>query len=186
MHRRISITLTSIVLLLVAVVACGPELSPEEQVAELRSQYTAEINGMAIQTTPEEAAAGEEAEGEEAAEGEAAPDEAAEGEGEEAGPEGVEEVEAQQDVILDILVTKEGRGESLSLLTVDVEQVDAEENVKQTWKVYLDVSEVLRGPGTQITHRLEEGDGFFAQVRHPVPPEERSDYREFQEHGSEG
>ncbi len=37
---------------------------------------------------------------------------------------------------------------------------------------------------TQYTHVLEdvpyeEGDGFFAEIRHPVPAEERHLYREF-------
>lgn len=198
MHRRLSIITVALVLALAAATACGPELSPEEEIADNRSHYSAEINGIAVQSTPMEPAVGETGEGEQAeGAGEAAP--AEEAEGETAGAEASDPMEGEQaaspevrqDVILDILVSKEGRGESLDHLTVDIEQVDENKNVKETWRAYLDVSDVHRGPGTQITHRLEdvdyeEGDGFFAEVRHPVPPEERTEYRELQEHGSDG
>ena len=195
MHRRFSIILASLVLVLAAATACGPELSPEEEIAEARSHYSAEINGMAVQSTPMEPAAGAgmAQEGEGAEEGAAGAQEAA-GAAEDEGAEEMEmaaEPEVRQDVILDILVSKEGRGEPLDRLTVDIEQVDESQQVKETWKAYLDVSDVHRGPGTQITHRLEnvdyqEGDGFFAEVRHPVPAEERGAYREFREQGSDG
>lgn len=192
MYRRInSLVLTAVALLLVAV-ACGPPPSPEEQVSELRSRYTAELNGFVIHQEP---AAGEEMAGE-TAEGEGAGDETAAdeqmAEGEEA--EGAEGGEAagtvRKDALLDILMSTESR-ETLPGITVDVTQVDADGNQKGSWRVYLDTADVQRGPGTQITHRLEdvdyvEGDGFHVEVRHPVPAEERGEYREFQEYDPSG
>ena len=54
----------------------------------------------------------------------------------------------------------------------------------ETWRLSFDTSTVKKANVTQYTHVLEdvlyeEGDGFFAEVRHPVPVEERSEYREF-------
>ena len=183
MYRRInSLVLTAAALLLVAV-ACGPPPSPEEQVSELRSRYTAELNGFVIHQEP---AAGEEEMAGETAEGTGdqmvADEEMAEG-GEPAGT-------VRKDALLDILMSTESR-ETLSGITVDVTQVDADGNQKGSWRVYLDATDVHRGPGTQITHRLEdvdyvEGDGFHVEVRHPVPAGERGEYREFQEYDPSG
>lgn len=44
---------------------------------------------------------------------------------------------------------------------------------------------------TQFTHILEdmayeEGDGFFAEIRNPIPVEERSEYREFAKISGDG
>ncbi len=186
MYRRInSLVLTAAALLLVAV-ACGPPPSPEEQVSELRSRYTAKLNGFVINQEP---AAGEEMAGEmaEGADDETAADEQM-AEGGEA--EGGEAAAVRKDALLDILMSTESR-ETLPGITVDVTQVDADGNEKGSWRVYLDTTNVQRGPGTQITHRLEdvdyvEGDGFHVEVRHPVPAEEHGEYREFQEYDPSG
>lgn len=181
MVRRISYLALSMILVLLVAGACGPPQSPEERVAELRSQYDAVLNGFVVNQQPVEEAMAEEMpmemEGEEAAEPAMAE------EGEEMMAE-AEPMPLLQEVLLDILVSTTSR-DTLPGLTVDITQVDADENVKQTWRVYLDTSTVHRGPGTQITHRLEgveyqEGDGFNVEVRHPVPPAERGEYQEFQ------
>jgi hypothetical protein len=193
--RRTSVFVTATVLVLLVAGACGPPPSPEEQVSELRSTYTAELNGFVISQEPVEPAASEEG-GEQPMAEEAAPSEdvedagAAAAEGEMAEDEMAGAAAVRQDALLDILVSTTSR-ETLSGLTVDVTQADPDGDVKQTWRVYLDTADVHRGPGTQITYRLEgvdfrEGDGFNVQVRHPVPPGERSDYREFQEYSPEG
>lgn len=193
MQRRTSIpTASTALVLLLALLAggCAQPMSPEEEVAELRSKYSAELNGFVVQQQPMEPAE-DAAEGEEGVEEDQTPGEAEEGEaGAEADEIPAEPVPTTQDVILDILVSTSSR-DTLSGLTVDVTQVDGQGELKETWRVYLDTSAVHRGPGTQISHTLadvsyEEGDGFNVEVRHPVPPEDRGDYREFQEPGFEG
>ncbi len=197
MHRRTSIALASIALTLLLAAACGKPLSPEEKVAKERADYTATLNGFVVHAVPtDDAMAGaqdeamtdetgqpmaDQAEDQEMA-GEAMDDTAA-GEGGEAMP-----APTRQDVLLDILVSTTSH-ELLPHLTVDVEQVDADKNAKGHWLAYLDTSGVNRGPGTQISYTLEnvdyaDGDGFTVEVRHPVPPEERGQYQEFQEPGS--
>lgn len=187
MHRRTSIALASIVLSLLLAVACGKPMSPEEKVADQRSQYTATLNGFVVHSVPVEEAQGDamtdEAAGEmtEPATGEAMDE--TDQMTEEAAPAPV-----RQDAILDILVSTTSR-EPLSHLTVDIDQVDANQNPKGHWLAYLDTSDVLRGPGTQISYTIEnvdyaEGDGFNVEVRNPVPAEDRGQYREFEESSS--
>jgi hypothetical protein len=166
--------------------ACGgaPD-DPAERVAEARAGYSARLNSYAVDQVPLEG-------------GELLTDpapEGGEGIGDQAAPEGavseavatetMVEVPLRQDVILDILVSRRGH-DALPGITVDVSQVDAQENEKASWKVYLDTSDLSRGPGVQMVHRLEdvdfeEGDRFFVEVRHPIPAAERGEYREFQE-----
>lgn len=174
--------------------ACGgaPE-DPAERVDEVRSRYSAELNGFAVHQVPAtgDEMAAEPAEADATAEdgaGEAG-EEATTTDAEEAMMAEAEEVPVRQDVILDILLSLEGR-DSLPGVTVDIEHVgpEPETEVKESHRVYLDASDVHRGPGTQIVHSLEdvdyvEGDGFHVEVRHPVPPAERGEYREFQEAG---
>lgn len=178
MPRKSILALFTICVAGLLAVGCASEPEdPAEQVSEIRSDYSAELNSFVVHQVPQPAMEAPAEEGGETAEA---------GDGaEEAAAEEPAEVPLRQDVLLDVLVALEGR-DSLPGLTVDVTQVDAQENEKATWRVYLDVSDVHRGPGTQISHRLEdvdfeEGDGFHVAVRHPVPPEERGEYREFQE-----
>lgn len=179
MVRRINYLVLSMTLVLLVAGACGPPKSPEEKVAEMRAKYDAMLNGFVVEQAPVEEPMAAEMSEEMATEA-AEPAMADEGEA----MAEAEPVPLLQDVILDILVSTTSR-ETLSGLTVDITQVDGNQDVKQTWRVYLDTSAVHRGPGTQITHRLEgvdyqEGDGFNVEVRHPVPPEERGDYQELQ------
>lgn len=184
MPRKSILALTTLCLAAAVGLACSSEPEdPAERVSEIRSKYSAELNGFVVHQEPEVPAEPPvEAPGEAA---EPVADDLAEG------VEVLPEVPVSQAVTLDILVSLDGR-EVLPGLTLDVTQADVQENEKASWKVYLDVSDVVRGPGTQISYRLEdvefeEGDGFYVEVRHPVPPGERGEYREFQEHteGSE-
>lgn len=190
-HRKTVFDL-SFILVLAGALACGGATDPAEEVAEIRSGYAAELNGWVVDQRPvePELPAPEAGAGEEAPAGDdgAAPEDAAP-----AAPEDEEAVAGpaapvRQDVILDILISRDTRS-SLPGVTVDVIQVDSDENPKNTWRVYVDAQDVTPGPGTQITHRVEDadvapGDGFHVEVRHPVPPDERGEYREFQIHGA--
>ena len=184
MPRTSILALTALCLAAVLGLACASEPEdPAEQVSEIRSRYSAQLNGFVVHQVPEQPAEPPaEVPGEE---GEPVADDPAEG-AEAEGVEVLEPVPVSQAVTLDILVALEGR-ESLPGLTLDVTQVDVQEQEKASWKVYLDVADVHRGPGTQIAYRLEdveyaEGDGFHVEVRHPVPAAERGEYREFQEY----
>lgn len=167
-------------------VACGgaPE-DPAERIDEIRSGYSAKLNGFIVEQVPEAGMA----EGMPMAEG------AVEGEGEgEGGDEAAlaePEVAVRQDAILDILVSLDRR-ETLPGITVDVEHVGPKplQAGKDTYRAYLDVSDVHQGGGTQLSYRLEDvdyeaGDGFHVEVRSPIPPGERGEYRELQESGRE-
>ena len=176
------------------------QASPEERISELRSDFTAELNGFVVREIPEtvdvEIVDAEDGEGE----GEEAVEEAAEevldreagvedvtGEAQEAGTDVVAEdtleEEVQKDVILDIMI-RHTSSETLPGITVDVSQADADGNEKASYKVWIETSDLPMGTPQQVNKILEdvdyeEGDGFFVEVRHPVPPEERDEYREF-------
>ena len=176
--------------LLLVLTACGGG-SPEEKVSRLRGMYSARLNGFLVQQ-PEpvmpEMGAEEGAEGEEP--GAEPAGEPAEGEGDGEMPEGemVEETPpANPNILLDILVQHDSP-EILPGITVDVSMADADGNEKGAWRVFFDTSKVLKANVTPYSHVLEdvpyvEGDGFFAEVRHPVPPEERGEYQEFSSAG---
>lgn len=172
--------------------ACA-QPSPEERVAELRSNYEATLQNFVVREEPliDEAPLAEGEEAEEPAEEAAA--------GAEEGEEIVEEVPVRQDVTLDILV-RHSNNEILPGLTVEVAQLGegaAEEMTwdeiqssparKATWRVYLDTSAIGRGQGNSVVYTLEDvdgvepGDRFVVDVRESVPAEERGEYREFSE-----
>ena len=177
--------LCSCALLLLVLTACGG--TPEDKVARLRGMYSARLNGFLVQQVAVEPEALF-AEGEEPTEPEA---EMVEGEPEVEG-EGemvmaMEMPPANPNIMLDILIQHDSP-ELLPGITVDVSMADADGNEKGAWKVWFDTSTVRKANVTQYTHTLEdvpyeEGDGFFAEVRHPVPAEERGDYREFSSAG---
>lgn len=181
--RRISRCLgVGFILLSWTIVAgCAPK-SPEERVANLRSFYTARLNGFLLEEEPvlNEVPELEAVElVEEPDINGAAP---VEMEGEIAEVE-VPQVEVIQRVRLDLLVQHRSN-EKLPGITVDVSMVDSSETEKGHWRVWVDTSEVTKATVTQFTHILEdvmyeEGDGFFAEIRHPIPADERGEYREF-------
>lgn len=84
--------------------------------------------------------------------------------------------------ILDVLVGWQG-GEPLPGLTLDVSMAAPGGAEKAHRRVWIETAGVDRG-GEQISLELadlpwEPGDGFFVEVRSPVPAAERGDYREF-------
>jgi hypothetical protein len=160
-----------VVMLILA--ACGG--TPEDKVARLRGMYSARLNGFIVQ-----AAAEPEILSEEAAEP-MAPEAGEDAEGGEAEPLEMEPV--TPNIMLDILIQHDSP-ELLAGVTVDISMADSAGAEKGAWKVWFDTSQVKKANVTQYTHVLEnvpyvEGDGFYAEIRHPVPVEERSDYREF-------
>ena len=180
MVRHISRCPVAALLIFVALLVSGcAQKSPEEKVADLRSYYSAELNSFMVEEEPMTPEVPEE-------EGEATSDLAAE---ESAAPtegetiEPTPAVEVSQKIHLDILI-KHRSDERLPGITVDIGMVDANEVEKGHWRVWFDTSEVMKANVTPFTHILEdigyeEGDMFFAEIRHPVPVEDRGEYREF-------
>ncbi len=173
--------------------ACGPS-DPTAEVEEARARYSAEVVSFSVDQRPEsppveppaavtdgdiDAEAGETAEGaDEAAATEAGAVEPA---------EPTEPVDVRQDVLLDIVLRFDGH-DPLPGLTLDITHAGADDREKGVYRAYIDTTEVYRGPPVQIVHRLEdvpyeEGDGFHAEVRSPVPAGERDLYRELAESG---
>ncbi len=179
---RNSVTLRGVLVLLVALVlAAGcAQKTPEQKLIELRSYYTAELNSIVTRAQevplPEPMAEEEEAAADETDES-SAEDEM-----------GIEEEELPvgpllSTVLLDVVVRHEAK-ENLPGVTLDVTHADPEGNEKAHYRFWVDTSNLVRGQHIQITHQLEdvdyvEGDGFFVEVRNPVPEAERSEYREF-------
>ncbi len=90
---------------------------------------------------------------------------------------------APQQYLLDVLVTWQGGEEALAGLTLDVSMADAAGKEKVERRAWVDVAGVGRG-GTQVAVTLTDlpwqpGDGFFVEVRTPIPVAERGAYREF-------
>lgn len=162
---------------MVCTLACAPQ-----DVESLRQNYTARVNQWIKTETPVTAegmitvqGGGDETAGEAAGETD---DETATGPG--------ETVHVTHNVTLDILVEHKGGG-TLPGITLDIYQADADEHDKRNWKHWVDTSDM--GVGKQITLTLEgldleEGDTFAVNVRAHVPPEERSEYREFNQQPS--
>lgn len=183
-------------LVLAAVFACGPPKSPEEKVAELRAEYTAKLNGFAVEQEPTAGAPSGTDEGmaQQGAAGEASAP-AAGSETAQAGEmaqsgDMASATPVHQTAILDILVSRKGR-HGLPGVTVDITEADPKGDEKGHWLAYLDVSHVLPGADAQISYTLhdvdyEQGDGFNVEVRSPVPAADRGQYKEFQEAGKAG
>ncbi|HEX2254072.1 MAG TPA: hypothetical protein VHQ65_12450 [Thermoanaerobaculia bacterium] len=189
--RRSWSVLLTVAALLIPLAACQNE-PPEERVARLRADYQAELSGFLVRERPiaPTGAAGEPPAGAEAAPTE--PEAAQPGTAEpgDAAPETVpplpDEAAVERDVVLDIMLRNRG-DESLPGITLDIEQVDAQERVKANYKIYVDAAGAT--PGGQpaaVSHVLEDvdfapGDKFAVEVRSAVPPEARGDYRELAE-----
>lgn len=173
--RRIALLLP---LLALTLAACAPK-SNEERVAKLRTYYKARVIGFVVRAEPvaEEPMAGADEEGT------ATAPEQTIAAGDEGAPMGGAGVEIRQDVAVDILLQHDSP-QKLPGITLDVEMVDADQQPKGSWKVWVDTANLPKATGTQFTHLLEdsdyvEGDGFSVEVRSPVPSEERGEYREF-------
>lgn len=166
-------------LVVLATVACS-QPTAAERVAQQRAEYTATLNGFTVRETPLEPVMEEPMEGEEMAD-DAMADDAMDGESMD---DEMMMPEVRQDVLLDIVLEKNGRSDGLDGVTIDVAHVDAEESEKTHFRIYVETGGLVNGSSTQVTHVLEdvdyeEGDGFSAEVRQDVDPNTRSDYREF-------
>jgi hypothetical protein len=173
--RRFPIVGAVVLLFGLVVAACGPS-SPAEKIAQTRSFYSARLNGFVVEEEPiveeevyEIGDLAEEAELEEAVEMEGSAD--------------FEPVAVSQRVLLDILIQHDSN-EKLPGITVDISMADAGGKEKGHWRVWFDTADIEKANVTQFTHILEdvsyeEGDGFFVEVRHPVPEGERGEYKEF-------
>ncbi|HUO87505.1 MAG TPA: hypothetical protein VM617_08930 [Thermoanaerobaculia bacterium] len=182
---------TRVILAAIAIVTlatCAAQ-TPEERVVALRADYEASLNSFQVLEEPLEPVAA-------TTDGMAAEvDETTDGGAEATQPEAEEEtaeeetmaapVAVRQDVLLDIVVRNRSDGR-LPGLTLDVEQVDAAEQPKAHYRIYLDTSTIGLGAERAVSHRLEDvdvttDDKFHVEVRQAIPPEQRSDYREFSE-----
>ena len=90
---------------------------------------------------------------------------------------------ARQVVDLDILVRRDGR-DSLPGLTLDISVAGPDGKERAHRRAWVDTSRIEKGSEVGTNVQLEgidyrAGDGFYVEVRHPVPAAERADYREF-------
>lgn len=166
------------------VVACA-EKSPEERVASLRAKYTASLNGFFVKEEPMPMDSEEVVEGESVETDMPAPVEESTA-GDDVDPI-MEIPDTGKDVLLDFVVRQDS-AEKLPGITVEISQADAQGVEKGHWRHWIDTSELEKGPGLQFSHTLEgidyeEGDGFNVSIRQVIPPEEMSEYREFQQAG---
>jgi len=89
----------------------------------------------------------------------------------------------KQEIVLDVLVQFDGQ-DPLDGVTVDLSVADAAGREKAIRHLWVDTRGLSKGPGKQVTLTLTDlpylpGDGFFVEVRAPIPAAERGDYREF-------
>jgi hypothetical protein len=172
-----------VAVVLVLLAGCAKQ-SPEERIAALRSHYGAELNGFLVTETPLDSAtvpAPDEEGG-----GEAPAVEPVDGQ---ASAPGEPQMDAAIDapvrtvILLDLLVHHSST-ERLPGVTVDVSMVDSQRVEKGHWKIWVETADLAKATHKQVSENVEvdgyeEGDGFFAEVRHPIPPAERGEYREF-------
>lgn len=90
---------------------------------------------------------------------------------------------AMASVLLDFLIHNEGSG-ALDGVTVDLTIADPDGNEKERRLLWVETAGLTKGSQRQVAHELTDvaytdGDGFHVEVRHPIPMEERGDYREF-------
>lgn len=174
------------------VVACQPQ-SPEQRVIEARSQYVVELNSWFPQEKPPEpiieevtedgesgddATANESADSTDAVEGGDA-DSEMEGEIMMIEPVGPRPV----DIFLDLIVRFDGE-EPLPGITLDVSQVNAAGEDKNSWRHFLEIPTIIKSETKQVSFTLEdvlfeEGDQFSVVLAKSVDPAERGEYREF-------
>ncbi len=86
-------------------------------------------------------------------------------------------------VLLDFLIHNKGSG-TLDGVTVDLTIADPDGNEKERRLLWVDTTGLTKGSQRQVAHELlqvahTEGDGYHVEVRHPIPMEQRGDYREF-------
>ena len=101
----------------------------------------------------------------------------------EAAEEVVDEPALIQNAHLDLIVQHDSN-EMLPGVTVEIYMVDANEQEKGHWQLWVDTSTLRKANQLQLVHVIEdvpyvEGDGFAAEIRTPIPAAERGNYREF-------
>ena len=87
----------------------------------------------------------------------------------------------KQEIVLDVLVQFDGRSRSTASPSI-VSVADAAGREKAVRHLWVDTRGLGKGPGKQVTLTLTDlpyqaGDGFFVEVRAPIPAAERGDYR---------
>ena len=162
--------------LIVAVALLASACGGGGGVAETRAGYIAQIQSFAVQ-----APAGDEAMAADDASADTEADVEGEGEGD------MPAEPALVNVMLDILVHNEGSG-TLEGITVDLTIADPDGMEKERRLLWIETAGLIKGSQSQVVHELSdvaytEGDGFHVEVRHPIPMEERGDYREFDAEG---
>lgn len=181
-YIRTILTAALTVLVLLPLAGCTPK-SPEEQVAEIRAQYTVEINAWRIvepEPAAEETEAGEEAEGE----AEPAADMPEEGEGEAGEMADEPEPEPQVvDVLFDLVILFKG-DKALDGVTVSITQADANQQEKKLVRHYVETAKIVKGQTIQADFVLggfvvDEGDVFAASLE-PGIPADLGEFQEFQ------
>ena len=174
--RRPEVVLAFVAAIALLALACGGGGG----VAETRAGFIAQLQSFTVQApAADEAMASEEADAEvdADAEAEAEADTDAEAEGD------MPAEPAMVSVMLDILVHNEGSG-TLDGITVDLTIADPDGAEKERRLLWIETAGLTKGSQTQVVYDLNdvaytEGDGFHVEVRHPIPMEERGDYREF-------
>ncbi len=162
--RRPEAVLSVVAAIALLALACGGGGG----VAEVRAGYIAQMQSFKVLApTADEAMEGEDAEA----------DMEAEAEGE------MPAEPATVDVLLDILVHNEGSG-TLDGITVDLTIAGPDGAEKERQLLWIETAGLTKGSQSQVVYELNdvaytEGDGFHVEVRHPIPMEERGDYREF-------
>lgn len=167
------ITMSALALCALVLGACQ-QLTPEQQVEKLRSQFSVQASPFSIRETPLEVdePTEDDEDAENADDGEIDLDAI------------VLDAPVKKDVLIDVLIGTESSGEVLPGLTLDIDHVDSSRELKERYLYWVDTSKVLKGSNTQVTIVIEdvdyeEGDAFSVSVRSAVPAEERSGYREF-------
>jgi hypothetical protein len=182
-HRNLAFVLA--VLPLLILVGCAQK-SPEEVVAETRTEYFLEPTGMLVQepeTASEDLLAEDAAEAEQGDEP-AAAEAAAAAEEDEAAAEEAEGPRTVR-VMFDVVVRFDGR-KSLPGITIDISHRDPFEKEKARYQQWIETPGMSRGDARQLSFEkeisnYETGDQFAIEFRPFIPPEERGDYREFTE-----
>ena len=168
--RRPEVVLALVAAIALLAVACGGGGG----VAETRAGFIAQLQSFTVQAPPaDEAMASEEAD----ADADADADTDADAEGD------MPAEPAMVSVMLDILVHNEGAG-TLDGITVDLTIADPDGAEKERRLLWVETAGLTKGSQTQVVYDLNdvaytEDDGFHVEVRHPIPMEERGDYREF-------
>lgn len=88
------------------------------------------------------------------------------------------------DAVLDVIVQHDSN-KPLDGITLDVTMVDGQQNEVDSWRYWVDTKGLPKAnqrPYSLVFEDVayEEGYGFHVEVRSPIAPSERGDYREFE------